>query len=110
MNKVLITLGIIGILTSGAFYYFFLYYPPAEIITLYTPWGETIDKEHVLQEYPRPQFERKSYFNLNGIWKYALRENDTTPEQFDGDVLVPFAIETPLSGVQKQLLPGGTLW
>ena len=110
MNKVLVTLGIIGIITSGAFYYFFLYYPPAEIITLYTPWGETIDKEHVLQEYPRPQFERKSYLNLNGIWKYALRENDTTPDQFDGDVLVPFAIETPLSGVQKQLLPGGTLW
>lgn len=110
MNKVLITLGIIAALAGGAFYYFFIYIPPTEIITLYTPWGETIDKDHLLQEYPRPQFERKSYLNLNGIWQYALRDNDTTPEQLDGDVLVPFSIETPLSGVQRQLLPGGTLW
>ena len=110
MNKILLILSIIGVAIGGAFYYFFLYFPPGELITLYTTWGENLDKYKVLQEYPRPQFERKSYMNLNGIWKYALLENDSTPTEYDGDVLVPFSIETPLSGVQKQLLPGGSLW
>ena len=72
MNKILLILSIIGVAIGGAFYYFFLYFPPGELITLYTTWGENLDKYKVLQEYPRPQFERKSYMNLNGIWKYAL--------------------------------------
>ena len=100
MNKILLILSIIGV-AIGAFYYFFLYFPPGELITLYTTWGENLDKYKVLQEYPRPQFERKSYMNLNGIWKYALLENDSTPTEYDGDVLVPFSIETPLSVVKS---------
>ena len=37
-----------------------------------TRWGETLDKTNVLQEYPRPQLVRESYYNLNGPWDYAI--------------------------------------
>ncbi|HWR22949.1 MAG TPA: MFS transporter [Feifaniaceae bacterium] len=78
--------------------------------TLYTPWGETLDPDHVLQEYPRPQMKRESYFNLNGIWEYAVTKGEHAPETYDGSILVPFSPESALSGVNRQLLPGETLW
>ena len=40
--------------------------------SLLTPWGEALDREHPLPEYPRPQLRRNSYLNLNGIWEYAI--------------------------------------
>ena len=58
-----------------------------------------------LQEYPRPQFQRESYVNLNGWWQYAICDSKETPSQFDGKILVPFSPETELSGVERQLLP-----
>ena len=51
---------------------------------LRTPWGERLDPEQVLQEYPRPQMVRESYVNLNGYWDYAITESDAEPEQWDG--------------------------
>ncbi len=77
---------------------------------LYTIWGETIDKECPLNDYPRPQLRRENWQCLNGIWKYAIRDNETEPNTFDGDILVPFSPESLLSGVGKQLLPRETLW
>ena len=77
---------------------------------LRTPWGERLDPEQVLQEYPRPQMVRESYVNLNGYWDYAITESDAEPEQWDGRILVPFSPEAPLSGVNRALLPGQTLW
>ena len=41
---------------------------------LFTPWGENLDKDHVLSEYPRPQFVRDSYINLNGYWDYCIKD------------------------------------
>ncbi len=78
--------------------------------TLYTPWGETLTPESVLQEYPRPQMKRESYCNLNGLWEYAITKGDAEPEAYDGSILVPFSPESALSGVGRQLLPGETLW
>ena len=72
---------------------------------LYTRWGKNLDKEHVLQEYPRPQFRRDSYLNLNGLWSYAIVKAEECPDRFDGEILVPFSPESPLSGVGCQLLP-----
>ena len=43
-----------------------------------TRWGETLDKTNVLQEYPRPQLVRESYYNLNGPWDYAITASDAT--------------------------------
>ena len=75
-----------------------------------TPWGETLDRERVLQEYPRPQLRRDSYLNLNGTWEYAITEAPGIPDRFDGEILVPFSPESVLSGVGRTLWPGAYLW
>lgn len=75
-----------------------------------TRWGETLDKDTVLQEYPRPQLVRESYYNLNGFWDYAITASDACPSAWDGNILVPFSPEAPLSGVSRALKPGQVLW
>ena len=52
-----------------------------------TRWGETLDKQQVLQEYPRPQLVRESYYNLNGLWDYAITASDACPGAWDGLIL-----------------------
>lgn len=71
---------------------------------LTTVWGEKIT-DKPLQEYPRPQFARKSYINLNGWWEYAITSRDMFPDTYDGKILVPFSPESALSGVGRQLKP-----
>lgn len=61
-------------------------------------------------EYPRPQFQRESYLNLNGYWDYAMTEDDKIPTEYDGKILVPFSPEAPLSGVGRMLGQNQTLW
>ena len=81
-----------------------------ELINIFTKWGNSLDKNNVLQEYPRPQFERDSYLNLNGEWEYSLKNGNKKPK-YKGKIIVPFPIESPLSGVKgKSLQPGMTLW
>ncbi|MEA5013239.1 MAG: glycoside hydrolase family 2 TIM barrel-domain containing protein [Candidatus Limiplasma sp.] len=75
-----------------------------------TPWGEALDPSRVLQEYPRPQLRRERYLNLNGLWRYAITGEDTPPQSFQGDILVPFCPESGLSGVGRTLGPRETLW
>ena len=79
---------------------------------MYTPWGEELDPENVLREYPRPQMVRSSYINLNGFWEYAVRSGKERrhPAVFDGVILVPFSPEALLSGVGRQLRPDECLW
>lgn len=78
---------------------------------IYTVWGETLDPQSVHKEYPRPQMVRESYFNLNGLWDYAITGcNEPCPEEFEGKILVPFSPETGLSGVKRQLQPEQALW
>ena len=85
--------------------------PGSNLIQLYTPWGENLDRDNILQEYPRPQYQRNSYFNLNGKWKYALREKGMNlGDAYDGDIYVTFSIESPLRGVGKSLKPGINLF
>ena len=77
---------------------------------LFTPWGETLDRDHPLPEYPRPQLRRDSFINLNGRWEYAIRRGKTAPDAFDGEIIVPFSPESLLSGVGRQVMPGDRLW
>ena len=76
-----------------------------------TTWAEQIDPNNVLPEYPRPIMERKEWKNLNGLWEYAIRPTGTQqPAGMDGQILVPFAVESSLSGVMKTLGKENELW
>ncbi len=77
---------------------------------LYTIWGENLDPDKVLQEYPRPQMVRDSYINLNGKWDYAIIPTADKFGGYQGQILVPFSPETILSGVEKTVTPTDTLY
>ena len=83
-----------------------------ELTPLFTRWGAEIDKNCPLPEHPRPQLRREGWRVLNGIWEYAIRDgtDGAEPDKYDGEILVPYSPESLLSGVNRQLLPGQTLW
>ena len=69
---------------------------------LLTKWAKDVDPAAPLPEYPRPQLVRKDWLNLNGLWDYALTDKGAAaPANYDGKLLVPFPIESALSGVKK---------
>lgn len=76
-----------------------------------TVWAEKIDVNHVLPEYPRPIMKRNDWQNLNGLWNYAIVPvGSPLPATYSGEILVPFAVESSLSGVGKQLGEENELW
>ena len=76
-----------------------------------TQWTEQVNPKAVLPEYPRPLMERSEWMNLNGEWEYAIKPaGQTEPSAFDGQILVPFAVESSLSGVQKEVGEKNELW
>ncbi|MDE6490149.1 MAG: beta galactosidase jelly roll domain-containing protein, partial [Muribaculaceae bacterium] len=76
-----------------------------------TRWASQIDPADVLPEYPRPMMERKEWKNLNGLWEYAvLPAGRNVPDAYDGEILVPFAVESALSGVGKTVGKDNELW
>lgn len=76
-----------------------------------TRWAKDVSPEKAWPEYPRPAMVRESWQNLNGLWDYAIAGKDAPrPGQFQGQILVPFAIESALSGVGKAVLPENRLW
>ena len=76
-----------------------------------TSWGEQLDPKNVLPEYPRPIMERSDWKNLNGLWKYAItQKGNPAPAAYQGDILVPFAVESSLSGVGKMINEKEELW
>ena len=78
---------------------------------LMTRWAADVDPACPLSEYPRPQMVREGWTNLNGLWDYAIvpREQGVV-EAFDGQILVPFAVESALSGIGRPLRPEDRLW
>jgi hypothetical protein len=79
---------------------------------LLTKWSKEVGPENALPEYPRPQMERASWQNLNGLWDYAVtgKAEEKIPATYEGKILVPYCIESALSGVMKPFLPSGRLW
>ncbi|MDR2234388.1 MAG: beta-galactosidase [Tannerella sp.] len=76
-----------------------------------TDWAAKVNPANVLPEYPRPIMERREWLNLNGEWEYAISDKGMAePAQYEGKILVPFAIESSLSGVQKDVTEKQELW
>ncbi len=76
-----------------------------------TQWADHINPENPLPEYPRPQMLRDQWQNLNGLWDYTITPKGySTPEKWDGKILVPFPVESSLSGVQKMVGQENELW
>jgi len=76
-----------------------------------TSWAEEVSTDNPLPEYPRPQLERDKWLNLNGLWNYVLTEHGSSlPSDFNGKILVPYPIESSLSGVQKRVGKNKELW
>ena len=86
---------------------------PAENV-LMTEWGEKVTPENAWREYPRPQMVRDLYEkwqNLNGLWDYAITPRGSgIPEKWDGKILVPYPVESALSGVKRLLKPDEEIW
>jgi hypothetical protein len=71
---------------------------------IYSKWAKKVSPDNVWHEYPRPQMVRKQWLNLNGLWDYAITDsNKGSPGSYDGQILVPFAVESALSGVTKRI-------
>ena len=76
-----------------------------------TRWASEVAPENALPEYPRPMMVRPEWKNLNGLWQYAITaKGEKVPQKYQGDILVPFCIESSLSGVQKEVGPDKALW
>jgi beta-galactosidase/beta-glucuronidase len=76
-----------------------------------TEWASQVDPDNELPEYPRPQMVREEWQNLNGLWSYAITPAESArPAEFEGQILVPFAVESALSGVGRTLTENDALW
>ncbi len=82
-----------------------------QLVTIASPWASQINETNAWQEYPRPQLVREEWKNINGLWDYAVtNKGEKRPSNFHGKILVPYSIESSLSGVQKALSPMQELW
>lgn len=89
----------------------FLFNLTTQAQTLKTPWSDLVDPTNPLPEYPRPQLVRDSWQNLNGQWEYSILAKGSFPEMgFQGQITVPFPVESLLSGVQRTVGPEQELW
>lgn len=78
---------------------------------LLTRWAGEVEPMNAWPEYPRPQLVREEWQNLNGLWQYAIRPKDEAqPPAWDGEILVPFPVESALSGVSRPVGPEERLW
>jgi len=77
---------------------------------LRTRWAKDVSPQNALPEYPRPQMVRKEWLNLNGLWDFAITSKDSKPESFQTQILVPYPVESALSGLMKPVSENDRLW
>jgi hypothetical protein len=77
---------------------------------LLTKWSQEVDPSKPWMEYPRPDMARNSWINLNGLWDYAITAKGEKPGKWDGSILVPYPVESALSGVRKKVSENENLW
>ncbi len=78
---------------------------------LMTRWAANVSPDKIAKEYPRPQMERGDWQSLDGLWNYAIKpKTESEPVEYDGKILVPFAVESALSGVMKPVGADNRLW
>lgn len=78
---------------------------------LKTRWAADVSPDQPLNDYPRPQMARENWQNLNGLWDYAIApKDDARPKAFEGQILVPFPVESALSGVMRRIDDRQRLW
>ena len=105
MKRILLTL---SVLVAGVMAYAGNWAPAGDLIK--TRWAAEVDPKNPLPEYPRPQMVRTDWQNLNGLWKYAILPKSDNYSKADGEILVPFCVESSLSGVQKRVGKDNALW
>jgi len=97
-------------LWSATFHVFSAAWAPAKG-PLMTRWATQVSPRNALPEYPRPQLARREWMNLNGLWNYGMTStNGSRPVSWDGEILVPYPVESALSGVMKTVGPEKRLW
>ena len=83
---------------------------PANIPVM-TRWAKEVLPQNVHPEYPRPQMVRKEWMSLNGLWDFSICPKEVMqPEAFDRRILVPFPVESALSGVMESVRETDSLW
>lgn len=103
-------LAVVGLFTFCPLVYAQTRWKPATMC-MQSRWVKDVNPALPLNEYPRPQLERKEWINLNGLWDYAIgNEFDNAPSNFEGEILVPYPLESRLSGVKEPLRPEQRLW
>ncbi|HEX4200344.1 MAG TPA: hypothetical protein VHY59_02415, partial [Chthoniobacterales bacterium] len=96
-------------MTLGIISHAFAWAPvPGHMMTKY---AASVNPNSVWLEYPRPQLVRPQWINLNGLWDYAVAPDQTNePTHWEGQILVPFPLESSLSGICRPLRPEQALW
>ncbi len=80
---------------------------PANILT---DWAKDVDPMKPWNQYPRPNMIRPEWMNLNGMWNYAITPKGKKPDRWDGSILVPYPLESALSGVKRKISEKENLW
>ena len=75
-----------------------------------TKWSQDVDPLKPWLQYPRPDMVRNAWINLNGLWDFAITQKGIKPEKWDGSILVPYPVESAISGVRKRVSENQNLW